>query len=245
MEKEFILGEGERLEDLQCRGLKIIQNKNLYTFSSDSVILANFVRTKRGDFAVEIGTGCGVISILVQAKCALKKILAFEIQPPLASLAQKNVQFNNLSQKIEVAFNDAQNFENHFPKGSADVVFCNPPYFLPTNFPQNPVRKAAREEVCLCMSALCKTAKEMLKDGGAFYLCYPCARTAELFFTLCQNNLQPKEMFFTENGHGQVKTLFVKAVKGGKSEILVHPNLQTNDSNGNYLSALHTKNFLN
>ena len=97
----MLLEEGERIEDLQCKGLKIIQNKNYYTFTSDSVILANFVRLKERDVCVEIGAGCGVISILLSAKNSFKKITAFELQPEMAQLADKNVKLNNLEEKIE------------------------------------------------------------------------------------------------------------------------------------------------
>ena len=93
----MILEEGERLEDLQFKGLQIVQNKNLYTFTSDSVILANFVKTKKKEVCVEIGAGSGVISILVNAKNNLHKIFAFEIQPEIQKLAEKNIKLNHLT----------------------------------------------------------------------------------------------------------------------------------------------------
>lgn len=244
-EKGFFLHENERLEDLQCGGLQIVQNKNLYTFTSDSVILANFLKAKKDDFVVEVGTGSGVISILAQAKCGINKILAFEIQREMAELAQKNVLLNNLSEKIEIVCDDAKHFEKYFEKGRADVVFCNPPYFKPTNFDQSRVHKIAKEEVALSCEELCAIASKMLKSGGSFFVCYPAERTAELIFTLQKHNLCTKEMFFTENGKGKVKTLFLKATKNGKFGTKVRPNLVTNEESGDYLELLHTKNFLN
>ncbi len=242
--KDFTLENGERLEDLQCNNLKIVQNKNLYTFTSDSVILANFVRTKPGDVAVEIGTGSGVISILVQAKNPLEKIFAFEIQPQMANLANKNILINNLQQKIQVFCEDIKNFENYIEKGCANVIFCNPPYFKPTNFKQTDCNKIAKEEVCLNLDALCQIASEILKDGGSFYVCEPAERCSELICTLQKHKLSTKEIFFTENGKEKVKTVFVKAVKGGRFGTKVMPNLITNDENGDYLESLQTKNFL-
>ena len=99
---EVKLDRNERIEDLQCNGLKIIQNKEQYTFTSDSVILANFISTKKEDLCAEIGTGCGVISILLSAKSQFKKISAFELQPQMARLAEKNVILNKLEEKIEI-----------------------------------------------------------------------------------------------------------------------------------------------
>ena len=243
--KGVFLQENERLEDLQCGGLQIVQNKELYTFTSDSVILANFLKSKKDDFVVEIGTGSGVISILAQAKCGINKIVAFEIQPEMAALAEKNVLLNNLNKKIEIVCDDAKNFEKCFEKGHANVVFCNPPYFKPTNFAQSCVNKIAKEEVSLSCDELCATASKMLKSGGSFYVCYPAERAAELIFTLQKHSLCTKELFFTENGKGKVKTLFLKATKNGKFGTKVRPNLVTNEENGDYLELLHTKNFLN
>ena len=88
---DFILEKGERIEDLQCDGLKIVQNKNLYTFTSDSVVLANFIQSKKKDVCVEIGAGSGVISILLSAKTNFEKIFAFELQTSMSKLLEKNI----------------------------------------------------------------------------------------------------------------------------------------------------------
>lgn len=240
----MILQNDERLEDLQCGGLKIIQNKNLYTFTSDSVVLANFVKTKKNDICVEIGAGSGVISILVQAKNNLKKVFAFEIQKEMQDLCKKNVELNNLSEKIEVVCDDVKNFNRTIKNESVDVVFSNPPYFKQTNFEQNKVKKNAKEEILLSVEDLVKTTSKMLKNGGYFYCCFASERACELI-CLCQtNNLAIKELFFTENGKGEVKLVVLKAVKNGKSGVKIYPNLQTNDQNGDYLEKLQTKYFL-
>ncbi len=238
---DVFLKKSERIEDLQCENLKIIQNKNLYTFTSDSVILANFIQGKKEDVAVEIGAGGGVISILLTAKTNIKKFYAFEIQKEMAELANKNVCLNNLQQKIEVVNDDICNFSKYVQK--ADVVFSNPPYFKVTNFQQSEVKKIAKEEVCLNCEKLVCSAEKLLKTGGSFYCCYLASRAAELIQTCQNHNLAVKEMFFTENGKGEVKLLVIRCVKGGKNEVKVHPNLVTNEEDGTYLEKLHTKNF--
>ena len=238
------LENGERLEDLQCNGLKIIQNKNLYTFTSDSVILANFIKTKSKDVGVEIGAGCGVISILLQAKNKIKQIYAFELQPEMQELCKKNLELNNLTDKIKLICDDVKNFEKHIAKESVDIVFSNPPYFKPTKFEQSQVKKIAKEETCLPLEILVQVASSMLKFGGNFYCCYTAERVCELICA-CQNkNLIVKELFFTENGKGDVKLAVIRAVKGGKNGCKVYSNLVTNDKNGDYLEKLQTKNFL-
>ncbi len=237
------LSNGEQLEDLMCFDLKIIQNKNLYTFTSDSVILANYVKTKRNDVAVEIGAGSGVISILVQAKNNVKKIFAFEIQQKMQGICKKNIILNCLQEKICVVEDDIKNFEKYLPKESVDVVFSNPPYFKPTEFEQNEVKKIAKEEVCLNLCDLAKVVSEILRFGGTFYGCYPAVRSCEVIKEFAKRKLEIKEMFFTENGKKEAKLFVFKAVKGGKCGVKVLPNLVTNEENGDYLQILQTKNF--
>ena len=238
------LQQGEKIEDLQCGDLKIIQNKNLYTFTSDSVILANFIKTKPKDLVVEIGAGSGVISILVQAKNKLQKIKAFEIQPQMQALCEKNIALNHLEEKIELIKGDVKNHEKYLSNSSVDVVFSNPPYFKCTNFSQNEVKKLAKEEEKLSCEELVCFASEMLKSGGNFYCCYLAERSAELVYVLQKHKLAVKEMFFTENGKGEVKIVVIRATKDGKFGTKVYPNLVTNEENGNYLDLLKTKNFL-
>ena len=238
------LEKNERLEDLQCGGLKIIQNSQLYTFTSDSVILANFISSHSNDEMVEIGTGCGVISILLSAKTKFKKIYAFELQSEMALLAQKNLELNNLEDKIEVICDDIKNFEKHVGKKKFDVVFSNPPYMKEDVLNENTVKANARHEKTLDIKSLCKISADLLKENGSVYFVYPASRSAELIYSLMENKLEPKEMFFTENGKGKTILFVVKAVKGGKHEVKVYPNLATNDKNGDYIEKLHTKNFI-
>lgn len=234
----------ERIEDLQCKGLKIIQNRDYYTFTSDSVILANFIKMKKGDKGADIGTGCGIIPVLLSAKVEFEKISAFEIQPQMARIAEKNVILNKLDDKIEIVSDDVRNFKQHFKAESFDVVFSNPPY-MHSNVALNekPVRAIARHDNKLPIDDLCKTAYDMLKFNGKFYVVYTSTRTAELICTLKKFNLEPKRMFFTENGKDRVVLVVIEAVKGAKQGMEVLPALQTNDKNGDYLKILQTRYF--
>lgn len=241
MEKELKLNEKERLEDLQCKGLKIVQNKDYYTFTSDSVLLANFVKTKKSDVCLEIGAGCGVVSILLSAKQPFEKIYAFELQKEMATLAQKNILLNNLQDKISIINDDILNFNKHLQKGEINVVFSNPPYMLGGDENKNVIRDKARHEKSLPLEKLTQTANQLLKFGGKFYVVYSAERSAELISSLTQNNLQPKRMFFTSNGKGRVVLIIIEAVKGGKKGVKVLPELITNEQSGEYLEKLHTK----
>lgn len=234
----------ERWEDLQCQGLKILQDDDLYSFTSDAVILANFVRLKPNETAVEIGGGSGVISILLSAKNSFKKIKIFEIQEKMQKICEKNIIFNNLSDKIELICDDVKNFRKYFEVGSVDVVFSNPPYFEVSKFSQNSVKKVAKEEVCLNLTDLISCAKNLLKFGGRFYLCYPAGRLQKLLAETEKNGLSLKRLFFTENGKGVINLLVAEFKKGGGEGVKILPNLVTNSSDGKFLEELKTRKFL-
>ncbi|MBO5394405.1 MAG: methyltransferase [Clostridia bacterium] len=239
---QITLNENERIEDLQCKGLQIIQNKKLYSFTSDSVVLANFISTKKKDVCVEIGSGSGVISILLSAKMEYEKCYAFEIQEGMFQLLEKNVLLNNLKEKIIPICDDVANFKKYLSAGGVDVVFSNPPYMRDdVSHNESKTRDIARHDSALKIDKLCEVASKMLKFGGKFYLVYTAERTAELICQLIKNNLQPKRMFFTENGRGRVVLVVIEAVKGGKSGVKVLPQLTTNEADGKYLENLQTK----
>lgn len=233
-----------RIEDLQCGGLKIIQNKSLYTFTSDSVILANFVKIKPQEKALEIGAGSGVISILLTAKTKVKEIKAFEMQKEMALLAEENVALNNLSDKIKIINDKIQLYNKYFKNEEFDVVFSNPPYMVTTANEKDDVRALSRHDKTLPVEELCLYANRALKFGGRFYLVYDASRSGQLIYNLIKNNLEPKTMFFTENGKGKTVLVVIEAVKGGKHGVRVLANLVTNDKNGDYLEKLHTRNFI-
>lgn len=237
-----LLKENERLDDLQLNGLKIIQNKDKYCFTSDSVILANFVNAKKSDIVCEIGAGSGVISILLNFKCNPKKIVAFEIQHYMADMAKRNVELNNLNEKIEIIDSPIQNCFKFVSKESFDVVVSNPPY--QKCFPKSLINKneedaVSRHELKLTLDELILYVKGLLKFGGKFYVIYDAKRTAELLHKLKLNGLEPKKMFFTSpNDDKNPILILVEAVKGGKEGITVLPALITNDKDGDYLYTI-------
>ena len=234
------LNRDEKVEDLQFEGLKIIQNKNLYSFTSDSVILANFLKIKPKEIALEIGGGSGVISILATKKTKAKKIFAFELQEAMFKLFQKNIELNNLEEKITVFNENILNYRKFIEFGSIDVVFSNPPYKRDGSceLNENESKRIARHEKYLPLCDLCKCASDILKFGGRFYVTYDADRSCELISQLMKNNLEPKRMFYTENGKGKTILVVIEAVKGGKHGVIVMPNLVTNDKSGDYIQKV-------
>lgn len=236
------LKENERLDDLQLGGLKIIQDKTKYCFTSDSAILANFVSAKKSDKVCEIGTGTGVISILLTHKQNPEKIYAFEVQKETAELAKRNVDLNLLNDKIEIINSPIQDFEKYVKRESFDVVVSNPPYRKVNKKSLISLREEeaiSKHEVKLNLDELVLCAKNLLKFGGKFFLVYDATRTAELIYKLKQNNLEPKIMFFTSPSPTKNPVLvLIEAVKGGKEQVNVLPTLITNDKDGNYIYTI-------
>lgn len=236
------LEKNEQIEDLQLNGLKIIQDKTKYNFTSDSALLANFVSAKKTDNVLEIGTGCGVVSILINEKCSPKKITAFEIQKEMFDLAQKNVQLNCLQEKIEIFNAPIQEYKKFVDGDSFDVVVSNPPYMKvdkDTLLKSNEIQAKCRHEINLTLEELVQCASKLLKFGGKFFVVYRAERLSDLFVELKKNNLEPKRMFFVAPSESSKPKLFLlEARKGAKSGIEILPTLITNDSAGNYLFTI-------
>lgn len=238
---ENILNENERLDDLQLGGLKIIQKVGGYGFTSDSVLLANFVKTKNTDLCVEIGCGVGVISILVNYKQKPQKITAFEIQQTQADLAVRNVNFCKMDDKIQIINDKIQNFAKFLPFSSIDVVFANPPYFRYDKnvCGENEEKVTSRFDKELPLSDLFYCVSKILRYGGKFFFVYDSSRVNECFSTMQKYNLMPKRVCFVHPNKDKNSTVFLcEASLGGKMDIKIMPPLFTNDFNGDYIQTI-------
>lgn len=236
-----MLNGGERLDDLNLDGLQIIQKINGYGFTSDSVLLANFVKTKKQDTCVEIGTGCGIISILVNYKEKPNKILAFEIQENASELAKRNVELNKMQNKIEIICDKVQNFKTYIKDGEVDVVFSNPPYF---KYDKN-VCGVEQEKVCsrfdlhLPLCDFFECSSKMLKFGGKLYFVNDSQRLNECFCEMEKYNLKPKRIYFVHPNENKNSTVFLcEATKGGKENLIIMPPLFTNNLDGDYIQTI-------
>ena len=238
---QFKLLPGERLDDLKLDGLKIIQKVGGYGFTSDSVLLANFVKTKHSDKCVEIGTGSGIISILVNYKEKPKQIIAFEIQKGPFDLAVRNFKNCKMDNTICVINDKIQNWKNHFSDGEIDVVFSNPPYF---KYDQNmsgrvEEKVVSRSDKFLSLSDFLQASSQMLKFGGKLFFVYDSARFVEATNLMKTFNLAPKRVFFVHPNQGKNSTVFLcEAVKGGKDSCIILPPLFTNNLDGDYVQTI-------
>ena len=234
------LGQDERIDDLQLNGLKIIQNVSGYTFTSDSVLLANFVKAKRSNNLLEIGTGTGIISILVNEKQKPNSIIALEIQEKYANLCKKNIALNNIN-NIDVVCSSVQDYCKQNPNKKFDVVFCNPPYFknkLSTKS-TNGERAMSRFDKFLPIEELANCARKLLNFGGKLYLIYSAERSQEVFKSLADNGFAIKKCCFIHpNENKKANTFLCEATLGGKFDMTILPPVFTNNFDGKYIQTI-------
>jgi len=195
--KDVPIYKDEVLDDLQLNGLKIIQNTKDYRFSSDSVLLANFVKAGHKDKVVELCSGSGVISILVNEKCSPKEITCFEIQPQLTDMAIRSVRYNNIK-NIKFVNEDLINASNFVGEGQTDVVICNPPYYkVPEDESSiNLKYKLTKYEFSTNLDKLFASSEKLLKYGGKMFIVHVPSRLQDILYFAQKHNLICKKLQF-------------------------------------------------
>lgn len=238
----IILKENETIDDLQCNNLKIIQNSNFFKFGIDAVLLSNFVKTtKRNLTVVDLGTGTGIIPILLTAKIDVNKIYAVEIQEKVAEMAKRSVKLNNLEDKIEVLNIDLKETENHLQESSIDIIVTNPPYQTNNSGLQNEneEKRISRHEIYCNIEDICKSSKYLLKDKGEIYMVHRPERLVDVIYNLRKYKLEPKELRYVQsNIDGAPVLVLIKAVKNGRSFLKNLKPLIVYDKNDEYTKEL-------
>lgn len=205
-----------RIEDLQCEGLKIIQDKNLYTFTSDAVLLANYFKANKGDFVVELCSGSGVISILGTKKTGAQHFYCFEIQKELADMCKASIELNGIK-NITVYNENLKDAPSILSGKRIDVVVVNPPYFTDSKYSPNASVAAATHEIKTTLLDILATASKLLKHGGKLYMVQTASRLAEICYTLKKYNLEPKEIVMVKpTTQKEPNVVLLTAVKNGK-----------------------------
>jgi len=226
------INSNERWDDLELDGLGVIQAIDGYSFTSDSVLLANFIKAGRKDKVIELCAGSGVISLIMGYKRKPKSLTLVEIQESQADRARRSFLLNNMEANI---INDRlQEINKKVGAYSFDVCFANPPYRKKSNDFSNLKEIAiSTHEIEVNLSELVTEAEKLLKFGGRFYVIYPVERLAELFYELVKNKLEPKEMVVIYPKEGRpAELVIVSATKGAKHGLkLLEPIIQ-NDKNG-------------
>lgn len=190
------LKEHERIDDLERNGYQIIQNPEKFCFGMDAVLLSGFAQVKPGAAVLDLGTGTGIIPILIEAKTQAAKICAIEIQEESADMARRSVQLNHLEKKIDIVTGDLKEAERFFDAASFDVITCNPPYMIGQHGLTNPdaPKAIARHEILCTLEDVVRSAAKLLKTGGKFCMVHRPFRLAEIMTAMVQYRLEPKRM---------------------------------------------------
>ena len=214
----------ESVDNLLDGRLKLIQSKDGYRFSMDAVLLSQFVTVSRGDVVVDLGTGCGVIPLMLILTKPVGHVFGIEIQEELADQAARNAFLNGFEDKMKVILGDIKN--PPIAKESADVVVCNPPYRKVKSGRINPdLRRAiARHEILASIDDILGASKNVLRKKGRLALIYPSVRLVDLLIRMRHFNLEPKRIRINHPGlESGAKLVLIEATLGGRPGIEVGP----------------------
>lgn len=220
---DLMIHEGERVDDLQRKGYRIIQNPKWFCFGMDAVLLSAWGQVKKGERVLDLGTGTGIIPILMEARYPGEHFTGLEIQSGVADMARRSVALNDLTHRISITEGDIKEASSIFGRASFDVVTCNPPYMDDTHGIQNPSapKAIARHEVLLNFEDVAREASACLKPLGRFYMVHRPRRLMDLLCTLRAYKLEPKRIRmihpFVDK---EANMVLVEAVKGGG--VLMH-----------------------
>ena len=217
-------GEDERIDDLQRNGYRIIQKKKGFCFGMDAVLLSGFAQVKEGEVAVDLGTGTGIIPILLEAKTKGKHFTGLETQEEVAEMAGRSVRLNQLENRVDIVRGDIKEASRLFGKASFDVVTSNPPYMNDNHGLKNPElpKAIARHEVFCTLDDVCREASLLLKSGGRFYMVHRPHRLAEIITALKTYKLEPKRMKLVHPFvDKEANMVLIEAVRGGRSMMKV------------------------
>lgn len=222
------LRENERIDDLQRNGYRIIQNSEKFCFGMDAVLLSGFARVKTGARVLDMGTGTGIIPILLEGKTKAAHLTGLEIQEESADMARRSILLNHLEKKIDIVTGDIKEAGNLFQAASFDVITCNPPYMIGQHGIVNPdtPKAIARHEVLCTLEDVVKNAALLLKPGGYFFMVHRPFRLAEIITMMTKYKLEPKRMQLV---HPYVdkepNMVLIEGCRGGKSRMTVEKPL--------------------
>lgn len=232
------LKENERIDDLELNGLKIIQNKDGFCFGMDSVLLSDFAKEiKKNSSILDMGTGTGILGILLSAKTQDTKITGVEIQPEVAQMAQRSVELNQLEERINILCEDIKKLKEIYEAGSFDAIVTNPPYKKKGTggMNENEAKLISRHEITASLEDFISIASYLLKDQGSIYMVHRPERLADIMVNLRKYKLEPKVIKFVyPNQEKEPNLILMKATKNARPFLKVEKPIYIYDAQGNY-----------
>jgi tRNA1Val (adenine37-N6)-methyltransferase len=213
------------------------QPKHGYRFSIDAVLLATLAEPQSGGLAVDIGTGCGVVALLMARRCPALQILGIELQPELAELARRNVAENRLEARVEIIQGDINDLSARDLPRPADLIVANPPFYRLDSGRLNPhdQKAVARHELRLNLEQLLSAVKRLLRTGGRLVCIYACERLTDLLSGMRRVGIEPKTLRMIHGSVGdEAKLCIVEATQRGRPGMKIHPPLVIYGPDGHY-----------
>ena len=229
------LRPGERLDDLQIGGLELIQDPKKFCFGVDAVFLSDFVRIRPGENVLDLGTGNGIIPVLLSAKTEARHITGLEIQADTAEMARRSVAHNHLEDRIDIVTGDIKEAAELFKPAFFDVITTNPPYMLADHGMRNPddAKAIARHEVLCSLDDILRESMRLMQDKSRFYMIHRPFRLTEIMIKMHQYKIEPKRIRFVYPYIDKEPAMvLIEGVRGAKPRVTVEPPLIIYDRNG-------------
>jgi len=239
---EIKLEKNERIDDLEFKNLKVIQNKNGFCFGMDAVLLSDFAKNiKRNATVLDLGTGTGIIPILLCGKTELKKVVGVEIQEEVAKMAKKSILLNNLENRFEILNCNIKELNKIYENQTFDVIVTNPPYKKQDSgiINENEKKLISRHEITANLEDFIKISKYLLKDKGELYMVHRPERLVDIFELMRKYKIEPKELkMVCPNKNKEPNLVLIKGVKNAKPFLKVEKNLYVYDTENNYTKEI-------
>ena len=236
------LKAGERLDELHRNGYLLIQDPERFCFGMDAVLLSGFARVKEGGRALDLGTGTGIIPILLEAKTAGAEFFGLEIQAESADMAKRSVCLNHLEEKVHIIEGDIKEASNIFGASSFDAVTCNPPYMTAQHGLINKAeaKTIARHQVLCTLEDVLRESARLLRPGGYFYLVHRPFRLAEILSGMVSHKLEPKRMRLVYPfADREPNMVLIEGCRGGRPRMTVEKPLIIYEKPGQYTPEIY------
>lgn len=235
------LKPGERLDDLQIRGYRIIQSPGRFCFGMDAVLLSAFAKVKKGERALDLGTGTGILPILLEAKNGGESYTGLEIQEESADMARRSVLYNHLEDRVRIVTGDIREAAALFGAASFHVITVNPPYMIGAHGLKNDneAKYIARHEVLCTLEDVLRESERILPDKGRFYMVHRPFRLAEILSGMSRHRMEPKRMRLVHPYiDKEPNMVLLEGVKGANPRMTVEPPLVVYNKDGTYTDEL-------